>query len=95
MMNELQTAYEWYTTNIQYTGPSTALVLLCVYSYIPRIPPKDPTLFLLWSVLERLTFLTWAKWGGPLKWIGVVAPSPEVWASEAVTKDYNDPPSKP
>lgn len=89
-MTELQTqilaVWAWCWAHPEYSGPALAFLLLTIYSYVPRTPPKNPTLFQLWSVLERLTFLSWAKWGGPLKMFGVVEPNPETWAQEQPTR---------
>lgn len=82
----LMLAWAWCLAHPEYSGPALSLLLLTVYSYVPRTPPKNPTLFLLWCVLERLTFMTFTKWGGPLKMFGVVEPLPMFDASEAPTR---------
>lgn len=81
----LTTAYAWALAHPEYSGPALVLVLMTIYSYVPRTPPKNPTLLLLWGVLERLTFLSWERWGGNLKAFGVVSPNPDEWASEKPT----------
>lgn len=86
-------AYAWAIAHPEYSGPALVLVLMSVYSYVPRTPPKNPTLLLLWGVLERCTFLSWERWGGPLKMFGVVSPNPDTWASEAPTR--KDTPTQP
>lgn len=80
ILQYLAIVWAWCLANPQYSGPALAFVLLTVYSYVPRTPPSNPTLYVLWRVLERFTFLAWDKWGGPFKWIGIVSPDPAQWA---------------
>lgn len=76
----------WVAAHPELAGAALVFALLLIYSFVPRKPPKNPTLFLLWSIFERVTFMTWEKWGGPFKSIGIISPNPDEWASEQPTK---------
>lgn len=61
------------------------VIVYIVYNVIPRTPPRDRRLFALWSIAERLLVLSWDRWGGRAKLLGVVSPDPDTWAQEKPT----------
>lgn len=47
---------------------TVAVVAYMAWNISARIPPpKDPILYWLWDLSEKLCFLAWGRWGGPLK----------------------------
>lgn len=62
------------------------VLLYLFWNVKPRTPPANPRLRALWLVLERLSFLAWHRWGGPLKRFGIVYPPlPEIPEKEPIT----------
>jgi hypothetical protein len=62
------------------------VLVYVAYNIIPRQPPTDRRLFALWAIAERLMVLSWDRWGGSAKALGVVSPDPATWAEEAPTR---------
>lgn len=61
------------------------IVVYVAYNIVPRTPPKNRTLFAIWALFERLVVLSWDRWGGSAKLIGIVSPNPDEWAQEQPT----------
>jgi hypothetical protein len=88
-MNEyLLPIYTWLISNPEIWVP---VLVYLAWNIIPRTPPADRRLFALWSVAERLMVLSWDRWGGKAKSLGIVSPDPVEWADEAVTKKEGKP----
>jgi hypothetical protein len=83
-MNEyLLAAYAWCLAHPEIVVPAVVYVL---WNIIPRTPPKDRRLFALWAVAERVMVLSWDRWIGVPKALGIVSPDPVQWADEAPTR---------
>lgn len=83
-MNEyILAAYAWTLANPEIVVP---IIVYVAFNVIPRTPPKDRRLFALWSIAERLMVLSWDRWGGWPKSLGIVSPDPSKWGDEAPTK---------
>jgi hypothetical protein len=83
MSEYLIRAYAWCLAHPEIVVP---LVVYLAWNVIPRTPPRDRRLFALWAVAERLMLLSWDRWGGSAKALGIVSPDPSAWADEAPTR---------
>ena len=83
MIEYLTIAYAWAIAHPEIVVP---IVVYVAFNIIPRTPPKQRQLFALWSIAERAMILSWDRWGGRAKAIGVVSPSPDEWSDEAPTR---------
>jgi len=79
----LDTIYTWLISNPEIVVP---VLVYLAWNVIPRTPPTDRRLFALWSIAERLMVLSWDRFGGKFKSLGIVSPDPAAWGDEAVTK---------
>lgn len=84
----LYIAWVWCLAHPEIAIP---IVIYLAWNIIPRTPPKNRFLFALWSVAERAMLLSWERWGGTVKSLGIVSPDPEVWADEALTHKEGKP----
>lgn len=75
--------YTWCLANPEIVIPALVYV---AYNVIPRTPPVNRQLFALWSLAERAMVLSWDRWGGSAKLLGIVSPNPIEWQDEAETK---------
>lgn len=75
-MEYLIAAWDWCLAHPDVVIPIAVYV---AWNVIPRTPPRDRRLFALWAIAERLMVLSWDRWGGKAKLLGVVSPSPEDW----------------
>lgn len=82
-MNELTIIYTWLISHPEIVVP---IVVYVAFNVIPRTPPADRRLFALWAIAERLMVLSWDRWGGKAKALGIISPDPSQWADEAVTR---------
>ena len=83
MNDYLVIAYTWLLANPEIVVP---IAVYLAWNVIPRTPPADRRLFALWSLAERLMVLSWDRWGGKAKSLGIVSPDPAAWGDEAPTK---------
>lgn len=83
MTEYLMIAYAWCLAHPEIVVPAIVYV---AWNVIPRTPPRDRRLFALWSLAERAMLLSWDRWGGRAKSLGIVSPSPDEWADEAPTR---------
>jgi len=83
MTEYLIAIYAWCLAHPEVVVP---ILVYLAYNVIPRKPPKDRGLFALWSIAERLLLLSWDRWGGRAKALGIVSPDPSKWGSEAPTR---------
>lgn len=88
MNEQLTIIYTWLLANPHIWVP---IAIYVAYNLIPRTPPADRRLFALWALAERLMLLSWDRWAGSWKSIGVIYPDPEKWADEAVTRKEGKP----
>ncbi len=84
----LQPIYTWLLENPHIWVP---VLVYAAYNLIPRTPPADRRLFALWALAERLMLLSWDRWGGRAKSLGIVSPDPTKWGDEAVTRKEGKP----
>lgn len=78
----LLVAWAWCLAHPEIVIP---IIVYLLFNVIPRTPPKNRTWFALWSLAERAMVLSWDRWGGKAKAIGIVSPNPDEWASEKPT----------
>jgi len=64
-------ALAWAVAHPEWSIP---IAVYLVVNVMPRKPPTNPTLRRLWGVSERLMMLSWDRWGGRLKALGLVLP---------------------
>lgn len=83
MSQYLLAAWAWCLAHPEIVVPVAVYV---AWNVIPRTPPKDRRLFALWALAERLLVLSWDRWGGSAKALGIVSPNPIEWSREAPTK---------
>jgi hypothetical protein len=83
MSEYLIRAYAWCLAHPEIVVPALVYV---AWNVIPRTPPRQRFLFALWSIGERLMLLSWDRWGGSAKALGIVSPDPSRWADEAPTR---------
>lgn len=83
MSEYLIRAYAWALAHPEIVVP---IIVYIAWNVIPRTPPRDRRLFALWAVAERLMLLSWDRWGGVPKALGLISPDPTRWADEAPTR---------
>jgi len=83
MSEYLMLAWSWALSHPEIVVP---LVIYIMWNVVPRTPPRDRRLFALWALGERLMLLSWDRWGGSAKALGIVSPDPVTWADEAPTR---------
>jgi hypothetical protein len=81
-LNYLAIVYAWCLAHPEIVVPA---IVYIAYNVIPRTPPKDRRLFALWALAERLLVLSWDRWGGSAKALGIVSPDPTTWSQEKPT----------
>jgi hypothetical protein len=79
----LLVAWAWCLAHPEIVVPAVVYV---AWNVIPRTPPKDRRLFALWSLAERLLVLSWDRFGGSWKALGIISPNQSEWAKEAPTR---------
>jgi hypothetical protein len=68
MMSDITSLYELCASWVHSHPMAAAIVAYVAWNVSSRIPPpKNRYLYWLWDLSERLCFLAWGKWGGPLK----------------------------
>lgn len=80
-----------YTWAIEHPHIWVPVLVYVLWNVVPRTPPADRRLFALWALGERLMVLSWDRWGGGAKALGIVSPDPEKWGDEAVTRKEGKP----
>ncbi len=87
-MNELTIIYTWAISHPEIVVP---ILVYIAWNLIPRTPPADRRLFALWAIAERLMVLSWDRWGGRAKSLGIISPDPTTWGDEAPTRKEGKP----